>query len=121
MNIKNETITLDKSQYADAKVILKGVKDKLKVGMEILFQISEPEPKTFVPKIGPMRMATIYSVQDDSITLLIREDFRFDDEVEEEEIKMLNPSYLGDGVFKIKFEDFIKFCVRCDENLKNQI
>jgi len=51
----------------------------------------------------------------------VREDFRYDDEVEEEEIKMLNPSYEGDGIFKIKFEDFVKFCIRCDSRLKSEI
>ena len=121
MNIKNETITLDKSQYVEADVTVPGVRDKLKVGMEILFQVSEPEAKTFVPRIGPLRMATIYTVQEETITLLIRDDFKYDDEVEEEEVKILNSSYLGDGVFKIKFEDFIKFCVRCDESLQKEI
>lgn len=121
MNIKNETITLDKSQYAEADVTVPGVRDKLKVGMEVLFQVSEPEAKIFVPRVGPLRMATIYTVQEETITLLIRDDFKYDDEVEEEEVKIVNPSYLGDGVFKIKFEDFIKFCVRCDETLQKEI
>lgn len=62
MNIKNETITLDKSQYAEADVTVPEVRDKLKVGMEVLFQVSEPEAKIFVPRVGPLRMATIYTV-----------------------------------------------------------
>ena len=74
-----------------------------------------------MPVVGPFRIAYIKSFNDEEFEIEVREDFKYDDETEEEEMKLLDMRYIGDGVFKIKKEDFVKFCLKCDPLLKQQI
>jgi hypothetical protein len=58
MNIKNETIILDKSQYRE----INNPSD-LEIGNEILFKITMPDPNKFVPVVSEFKMATVTKVE----------------------------------------------------------
>jgi hypothetical protein len=63
MNIKNEQITLDKSQYVEiCPLSYNFPKSFLEIGQDVLFQITEPEMTTFVPQVSCLRMASITDV-----------------------------------------------------------
>jgi hypothetical protein len=53
--------------------------------------------------------------------LQLRDDFLLDNDNEEEQMKMLCPCYLGDGKYQIKFQNFVKLCVRTKKSAEKYI
>ena len=54
---------------------------------------------TFVPQVSDLKIAKILEINSESQVLKIelREDFRYIDKNEEEQMKLLNQDYLGSG------------------------
>lgn len=114
MNIKNETIILDKSQYRE----INNPSD-LEIGNEILFKITMPDPNKFVPVVSEFKMATVTKVEQAMIEVTLRDDFKYDDEEEEQQvIEIMEGKYKGDGKFCIPPSDFVKLLLR--NSSKNQ-
>ena len=64
-------------------------------------------------------MAKILEIKDETFKIELRQDFKYDNESEEEQMKMLNQDiYLGDGIYQLKYCDFVKICLRTPKDEK---
>ena len=55
---------------------------------------------------------------ENSLKIELREDFKYIDDNEEEQMKMLNQDYLGSGYYSIKYENFVKLCIKSQNGQK---
>ena len=106
LNEKNETILLDGNQFVsfdfqtlqNPRLVFEFLlKNNLR---SILFQLTEPDLDTGVPKVSEVKMGTLQSFSEENkVEIKLKDDFLITSPEEEEQMQIYNLNYYGNGIY----------------------